>query len=407
MIPRLSPNYGWKEMALSLLPCKNKAVEQLEQVMAQKAEHSQGIAFRYGRSGLYYLLKALGAQNKKVIMPSYTCVVVAHSIICSGNIPVFLDNAPGSFQPNPQDYLDAIDDQTIMIIPTHLFGITQDSENLYKKIKENHPHVFVLQDCAHSFFCEDQNANVITKWGDGALFGMNISKLVNTVKGGMLTLKDPILADKVRKIFPKKSRSSFSLVWSRLYVLMTTLAFSPLFFRFTYFLATKSNLLKSQTQYFEENTIELPCDFDQEMSAFEATIGLLSFKKYTTRISHRRRIAQEYIKALAPLQNHIQLPSYEEGYTWSHFPILVPEEKRQMIMEELKKYCELGTIVDYSVSSLSAYQRMNHPPHPQSLAIVPRILNLPLTIQEGIGHFTSSDKIIKQICHTIIRAVSS
>lgn len=397
MIPRLSPNYTWKEIALSLRPTAPNAVSKLEQAMAEKAGHSQGIAFRYGRSGIYFLLKALGAQNKKVIMPAYTCVVVAHAVISSGNIPVFLDSASGSFQPTPQDYLENIDDQTVMIIPTNLFGIAEETQALYQTIKEKHPSVFVLQDCAHSFFCQDHQGREITSWGDGAVFGMNISKLINSVKGGMLTLKDASLADKVRLIFPKKPQSPISKLWSRLYVILATLAFSPLFFRLIHTITTRTNLLKSQTQYFEEDKIELPMDFDQEMSSFEATIGLLSFKKYPSRINNRRRIAQEYIKSLAPFKDHIHLPLYSAGFTYSHFPILVPESKRQAIIDALEKDCELGIIVDYSVPSLQAYQQLGYASCPNASAIVPRVLNLPLTLQEGIGSYRSTAVITERI----------
>ena len=201
MIPRFSPNYSIKNIFSIFMPVNENSISYLENLFIQKTKYKNAIFFRYGRSGIYYLLKALGAKNKKVVLPSYSCVVVANAIEMSGNIPVFLDNEKNCFQPNPESYFNAIDKDTVMIIPTHLFGITQEFENEFKKIKMMYPNIFILQDCAHSFFCKDKKGNFVGKWGDGALFGMNISKLINSVKGGMLTLNDTKLSEEIRKIF--------------------------------------------------------------------------------------------------------------------------------------------------------------------------------------------------------------
>lgn len=409
MIPRLSPNYSWKELLLCFLPSKKNAVSLLEHLMARRSCHTDAIAFRYGRSGLYYLLKALGAKNKKVIMPSYTCVVVANAVICSGNIPVFLDNAPNSFQPSPQSYFDAIDEETVMIIPTHLFGIAEEMEDLYKIVKLIYPQVFVLQDCAHSFFCSDKKGNVVTQWGDGALFGMNISKLINSVKGGILTLKDPVLTQKVRNIFPCDRRSFLNNLMSRIYVLLTLFAFHPLFFKITFLISQKTSWLKSQTQYYDPKKISLPQDFGGGMSNFEATIGLISFSKYDKRIEIRRKIAHTYIQLISRFSSSktIKLPEYSSGFTWSHFPLIVPPSLRPHLATRLLKMCEPGFIVDYSISSLNAYKNLNYESLPNVDTLVLSIINLPLTLAEGILNSRSLDKKIIKVVNEIQATLES
>src|SRR5690606_16134990 len=105
MIPRFSPDYRSRQMWQCLLPSRKNAVEELETLFRERTGHSAALTFRYGRTGLYFLLKALGASGKKVILPAYTCVVMAHAVALSGNKPVFLDNRKGKFQPDPNDYL--------------------------------------------------------------------------------------------------------------------------------------------------------------------------------------------------------------------------------------------------------------------------------------------------------------
>jgi len=387
MIPRFAPNYDWNELLACFLPADPKAVSRFEMKMAKKSGHAHAISFRYGRAGLFYLLKALGAQGKKVILPSYTCIVVAHAIVLSGNIPVFLDNVLGSLQPNPEDYLKAIDFDTIMVIPTHLFGIAEETEDLYHIIKHKFPHVVVLQDCAHSFFCEDEKGKIVTLHGDGALYGMNISKLINTGFGGMLTLRDKELARKVRDLvkLDRKEQQRKSSLFTRVYVFLATIAFSRLFYRVVYFLTHKTTFLKRYTDYYNPSTIELPKDFFYSVLSFEATIGLKSLAKYNERIRERRKIAQFYWENLVNVP-HVKLPPFKKGNTWSHFPLLVPAALRETIVSQLEKSCgvEIGKIVDYSIADLPAYQKLGHKGCPVSRDAAVGIVNLPLCLREGL-----------------------
>ena len=55
------------------------------------------IFFPYGRTGLLFLLEALGISDQEIICPAYTCVVVPHAIVLSRNEPVFVDSNPDTF----------------------------------------------------------------------------------------------------------------------------------------------------------------------------------------------------------------------------------------------------------------------------------------------------------------------
>ncbi len=204
MIPRLSPNYNIQECLSTMLPASSNNVVKLEYAFCLRTQHQNAIAFRYGRSGLYYLLKALGdGTGKYVVIPAYSCVVVAHAVVEAGYTPIFLDNEVDKLQPSNQAYFDILKEhgpQIAMIVPTHLFRITEDAQELYEYTKQHYPDIFVLQDCAHGFFCKDDNGTTAAHYGDGALFGMNISKLANSVKGGMITIIDDKIAAKVREL---------------------------------------------------------------------------------------------------------------------------------------------------------------------------------------------------------------
>ena len=392
MIPRFSPDYRWSDLARCLAPSSKHAVTRLEGQIAAKAEHSSAVAFRYGRSGLYCLLKAIGAQNKKVILPAYTCVVVANAIVLSGNIPIFLDNEPQQFQPAPFRYLEAIDDETVMIVPTHLFGLAQETKDLYGVVKQRYPHVIVLQDCAHSFFSRDSTGEPVCTYGDAALFGMNISKLVNSVHGGALTLKDATLAGEVRSVRENETKTPpanlTDSLRARLYAFCSGIGFTPSIYPMVQLMTRHTSFFSSEVNYYQNDKIDLPSDFLQPLHPFEAEIGLHSLARLEGRIAARREIAGIYLNQLKSIDgtDSIVLPNSAPGNTWSHFPVLVPDQHRGRIAKMLSREfsVEIGRIVDYSIPDLAAYRPFADRPVTEAAEAAKRVLNLPLTFREGI-----------------------
>jgi perosamine synthetase len=407
VLPRFSPNYGWDEIRQTLSPASRDACLQLERQFMAYSGHPEAIALRYGRSGLYYLLKAMGIQNKKVIMPSYTCMVVANAVSASGNQPVFLDNAPQALQPDPASYVSAIDADTGMVIPTHLFGLPQETAWLYREIKDKYPHVFVLQDCAHSYFCQDSENQPVTLHGDGAIFGMNISKLVNTVHGGMLTLRDSVLAERVRQLHTAEGEQSRSSLAARLYVITAAFAFTGPLYGLVHFLTTRTSLLDAETRYYDAERITLPGDYKGRMSPFEAAIGLISLQKYAARVSQRQRIAKTYSQLLQGYAPEVIAPPWTAGTTWSHYPVLVPAHLRDEFKRRIERKfkVEIGLIVDYSVADMPAYQSLGYSPCPNAKQTVERILNLPLTYQEGLWPVHHWQSVAEAICQELVSSL--
>ena len=89
MIPRFRPMLGFAEVAAALTPgCS--AVAEFERSLAARLGCEEGIAFEYGRTALLAFFQSVGLQGAEVIIPGYTCSVVAHAVTLSGNIPTLL-----------------------------------------------------------------------------------------------------------------------------------------------------------------------------------------------------------------------------------------------------------------------------------------------------------------------------
>ena len=80
------------------------------------------------------LFKAIGLAKSDIIMPAYTCSVVAHAVTLSGNTSKFIDINLDNYNMDLDAVEDAVDKNTRGIIATHTFGYPQDLERLEKII---------------------------------------------------------------------------------------------------------------------------------------------------------------------------------------------------------------------------------------------------------------------------------
>ncbi|MEG3603668.1 MAG: DegT/DnrJ/EryC1/StrS family aminotransferase, partial [Verrucomicrobiota bacterium] len=130
-------------------------VGKFESEFAEKFEAVDAVAFPYGRSAQWAFLKALEIENAEILMPSYTCSVVAHAVTLSGNKPKFVDIDLHDYNMNLQQAESLINERTRGIIATHTFGYPQDLERLERMVENAEKRfghkIWLMQDCCHAF----------------------------------------------------------------------------------------------------------------------------------------------------------------------------------------------------------------------------------------------------------------
>ena len=134
-------------------------------------------------------------------MPAYTCSVVAHAITLGGNSPRFVDINYDDFNMNLEKIEELINERTRAIIATHTFGYPQNLDKLedlveYGEKKFGHK-IWLMQDCCHAFGAKWNERQIGTS-GDVAVYAFNISKLITSIFGGILTFQDKDLANEIR-----------------------------------------------------------------------------------------------------------------------------------------------------------------------------------------------------------------
>ena len=200
----------------------------------------------------------------EIIMPAYTCSVVAHAVTLSGNTPRFVDIDLHDYNMNLDEAEAAINENTRAIIATHTFGYPQDLDRLEAMVRcaeERYGHkIWLMHDCCHAFGAEWKGKMIGTS-GDVAVYAFNISKILTSIFGGMLTFNDQKLADKVRtwRNYHYKHPGLLKGIKRRIYLLAIYIAFNKYVYGFTWWLQEKTSFLNQLTKaYHLDEKIHFP-----------------------------------------------------------------------------------------------------------------------------------------------------
>jgi dTDP-4-amino-4,6-dideoxygalactose transaminase len=277
----------------------------------------------------------------------------------------------------------AINERTRAIIATHTFGYPQDLrrlESIVKEAEKQYGHkIWLMQDCCHAFGATWKGQMIGTS-GDVAVYALNISKLMTSIFGGILTFQDQTLADKMRKWRNENYKKPGILkgLKRRLYLLAVYIAFHETVYGITWWLQEKTPFLNLLTKsYHLDDKIHFPPDYLDCMTDVEAAVGLEQLKKYPEIIRRRRENAEWYDKNLQRKEGWI-FPLIVDGATYSHYVIRVPDRKKAMD-ETAKKGVQLGQLIEYSIPHMKAYQTNGYQAqYPNSLLCSKVTINYPL-----------------------------
>lgn len=380
MIPRFKPNYSRKEWLAPLKVWEQNAVPQYETQFAQTFENQHGVMFSHGRSGLYALIKIWQLENAEVVCPAYTCVVVADAIVLAGSIPVFVDCAQDHCNMSLPGIEAAITEKTRAIVATHLFGYPMDVvtlNDIVKAAETKYGHkIYVIQDCAHSYGARWQS-KLVTRYGDAAIFGCNISKIINSIFGGMVTTNCRITAQKLYDWRDQncQNRCLIKSFKRAAYLYASSIAFNETIYGIVNYMDNKGWLDKF-TRYYAEGSICFPSDWNHNPVAVEARVGLVQLQKYNDIVANRQQRARQIQKSLAEL-NEIQFFPSIEGSTYSHLVARVPD--RQHWSNQAKRLgVQLGILIEYSVPEMLAYQKYKRGEYPVAEQYSKHCINFPL-----------------------------
>jgi dTDP-4-amino-4,6-dideoxygalactose transaminase len=147
-----------------------------------------GVAVTSGTLALQVALQACGiGASAEVIVPPYTFIATATSVIAANAIPVFADIDRDTMCLDPKAIEAAITPSTAAIIPVHIGGMPADMDAI-KAVAAKHGLV-VIEDCAQAHGAVYRGKKV-GALGDMGAFSLQSSKNVTAGEGGLVLTND-------------------------------------------------------------------------------------------------------------------------------------------------------------------------------------------------------------------------
>lgn len=172
-------------------------MDDFERRFAAVVGEGRAHALAGGRMALYTALKALGVgEGHEVVLPGFTCAVVASAVLRTGAVPVFTDVDPTTFGTSPEAVDRALTPRTRAVIAQHSFGIPCRVDEL--RTITTARGVALIEDCALTLGSTLDGVTV-GNFGDAAFFSTDHSKPLNTLVGGVLYTRDAGLDAEVER----------------------------------------------------------------------------------------------------------------------------------------------------------------------------------------------------------------
>lgn len=173
-------------------------VAKFEKEFAKYIGVKNAIAVNSGTAALHIAIASLDiGPGDEVIVPPFTFIATASSIIHNNAIPIFADIDNKSYTLDPESVKEKITDKTKAIMPVHLAGITADMGSLLDIAKDN--NIYIIEDACQSHGAKYRGKKV-GSIGDLGTFSFYPSKNMTTGEGGLITTNDDNLAEQCRLI---------------------------------------------------------------------------------------------------------------------------------------------------------------------------------------------------------------
>lgn len=173
-------------------------VQQFESGLAAEVGREHGIACSSGSAALDIAVAAANIRSgDEVILPTFTIISPAASIVRAGGTPVLVDSDPTTWNMDVNQIEAKITPRTKAIVVVHIYGLPVDMRPVLD-IASRHG-LIVIEDAAemHGQTYRDQPCG---SFGDISIFSFYPNKHITTGEGGMVLTDDPAIADRCRSL---------------------------------------------------------------------------------------------------------------------------------------------------------------------------------------------------------------
>ncbi|TWU16975.1 DegT/DnrJ/EryC1/StrS family aminotransferase [Allorhodopirellula heiligendammensis] len=249
-------------------------VARFEQAFAETVGRKHGVACANGSGALDIAVAAAGiGPGDEVIMPTFTIISPAASVVRAGGVPVLVDSDPVTWNMNLGQIEAKISPRTKAILVVHLYGLPVDMDPLLE-IAERHG-LIVIEDAAE-MHGQTYRGQPCGSFGLMSTFSFYPNKHITCGEGGMVVTDDDDVAEHCRRL--------------------RNLCFQP-----------------------GRRFVHEELGWNYRMTNMQAAIGLAQLERLDAHVQRKRAMGTAYQTALSDTAN-IQLPlattDYAENIYW-------------------------------------------------------------------------------------------
>lgn len=204
MIPVAKPYFDQAEENAAAVAIRSGWVVQGPRVMEFEKMVADLVGAKYAlatsncTTALHLSLIALGiGEGAEVLVPSYSFIASANSILHAGATPVFIDIDPRTYNMDPNLIEGKITPRTKAIMPVHQIGLAADLDTIHAIARK---HDLVVIEDAATIIGGAYKEKKIGAHSRAVCFSFHPRKAITTGEGGMVTTNDPEVAHQIEML---------------------------------------------------------------------------------------------------------------------------------------------------------------------------------------------------------------
>jgi perosamine synthetase len=286
-IPLARPVIGEREEQLVLDALRSERLSlgpllpRFEEQFAGAVGAKLASAVSSGTTGLHLALRGVGVSDgDEVITSPFSFVASANVAVYERARPVFADIDPVTLNLDPSAAAAAVSDRTTAIMPVHVFGYPADIP-AFEKLG-----LPIVEDAAEALGAVYPDGTRIGSGRHPAVFGFYPNKQMTTGEGGMVTVSDPALKERIDS--ERNQGRAPDLSW------------------------------------LDHDRL----GFNYRLSDIACALGLAQLERLDDLLAARRRVAALYREALSEVEG-VELPCPDQGGArrgWFVYVVQLPRE---------------------------------------------------------------------------------
>jgi perosamine synthetase len=321
MIPRYAPTYTYNDLFHGLKNIPQKVnEEEITSHISRLCKVKHVFLLNNARAGLYTILKAYD-RTGRVLIPAYNCISVPEAAHYAGYQPEFVDINLGNLNVIPELFAKSITHDTTAVIPTHLFGIPCNIDEVLPIFKQR--DILVIEDAAPALGAEYKGTTV-GSFGDASVISFGGRKVIYGEAGGAILTNNEELAIKIKVFLSHINENRNKWIMSIKAGIFKT-ALNPIFYgtiRRVYAL-----LFKELMYEIFPARLEQPKGYLANMPGYSCALVKQQLDRLSWNLRQRRNIARIYRDQLENHSGWILPEIPNSAYpSWIQFPIICEDK---------------------------------------------------------------------------------